>query len=54
MLRVTAPHFVAGISYKNDRLVAPCAPILRWAIGKNLDWFLDYCKKKRWSAELLP
>ena len=50
--RVTAPHFVAGIETREDKIVA-AAPILAWAIGKRLRWFQGYCLKKRWTIERL-
>lgn len=53
-LRVSAPHFTAGIKFADDRCV-DAAPILVWVLRKRLgrEWFLHYCRQKRWTVEFL-
>ena len=59
ILRVTAPHFVAGAVFREN----PCgqlvcftsAPILHWMVGQNyaaLQARID--RNPRWKAEWLP
>lgn len=48
-LRVTAPHFVAGIRFE-DGVAREAAPVLRWALGKTETWFRDYAARKGWSC----
>jgi hypothetical protein len=45
--QVTAPHFCAGLD-ESAGLVSDAAPILRWTIGKNIDWLAGYCRRKGW------
>lgn len=46
MLRITAPHFVAGIVRGGD-----CAPILRYMRGWTLREIRAYCARKGWTVE---
>lgn len=48
MLRIVAPHFVAGIVRGGD-----AAPIIRYMKGKTLHWILSYCARKGWSVEVM-
>lgn len=50
LVYVDAPHFCAALFHVNGKII-DAAPILRWAIGKQLDWFLAYCKRKGWKYE---
>lgn len=51
LLRVDTPHhFVAGVIV-TDKIITDTAPILRWAIGRHVDWFTRYCKTKKWKVE---
>lgn len=52
LLRVIAPHFVAGLIVTKDK-VTEAAPILSWAIGKNAIWCFQYFKKKGWSTSVI-
>ena len=45
LLRIVAPHFVAGIEI-NGR----CAPILRYMTGWTEKKIREYCKKKSWQV----
>lgn len=49
MLRIVAPHFVAGIVRGGQ-----CAPIIRYMKGWTLRQIKDYCAKKGWVIEELP
>lgn len=49
MLRITAPHFVAGIERGGA-----CAPILRYMKGWTLRQIRDYCASKHWTIEVMP
>lgn len=47
-LRITAPHFVAGIVQGGA-----VAPIIRYMKGWSKNQIVAYCAKKRWSVEEL-
>lgn len=55
LVRITAPHFVAGLIYdpETDR-VTMAAPILRYMMGWSRDMVADYCKSKDWTATTRP
>ena len=48
MLRISAPHFVAGIVRGG-----PCAPILRYMRGWTLKQIKEYCARKGWGVEIM-
>lgn len=48
MLRIVAPHFVAGIVRGGD-----CAPIIRYMKGWRLLQIQQYCANKKWVCEML-
>lgn len=52
-LRITAPHFCAGLALDVNLRVCEAAPILRWAMGKHVDELARYCLRKRWTVETL-
>lgn len=52
LVRVVAPHFVAGLIVDGDRCVE-AAPILRWAVGKRRAELRAYFKRRRWSARII-
>lgn len=52
--RISAPHFVAGLTETYDGVISGAAPILRWAINKRMAWFRRYCRQKNWTLELIP
>ena len=53
LIRVVAPHFVAGVVLVNGRIVE-AAPILKWSIGRCFRGFRDYCVgRKNWKVEML-
>ena len=53
LIRITAPHFVAGLVIR-DAYATEAAPILRWAIGKHEDWLREWFKRKGWRASVVP
>lgn len=48
MLRIVAPHFVAGIVRGGA-----CAPIIAYMKGWTLREIRDYCARKGWLVELV-
>ena len=52
MLRISAPHFVAGVIIENG-VVTEAAPILYWTRGKTDTFVKNYCEKKNWKYEVL-
>lgn len=54
LLRVEAPHFVAGAIWKGPPWrCTEAAPILRWMVGKNADEVRDYLTRKGWRWQWL-
>jgi hypothetical protein len=54
LLRVVAPHFVAGAIWRQDGGQWACvhaAPILKWMVGKNSREVRAYLERKRWEYE---
>ena len=49
-IRVVSDYFVVGIDEKNN-IIVEAPPIIRWAKGKNIIWFLHYCKHKQWKVQ---
>lgn len=54
LVRVVAPHFVAGIVIGRDRpmgrvQVLEAAPILRWSMGKSWIDLASYFARKGWT-----
>lgn len=52
LVRVVAPHFVAGIVLDMD-VVVRAAPILGWTVGKTRDFLRAYFQKKSWAVEVV-
>jgi hypothetical protein len=50
LLRIVAPHFVAGAILHEDR-VWRNAPILSYMRGWTMTAVTAYCVKKRWNCE---
>jgi hypothetical protein len=53
LVRVEAPHFVAGIEVNERGMCMNAAPILKWCIGKKTDFLRDYFKGKGWKATIV-
>jgi hypothetical protein len=51
LVRVTAPHFVAGLVIVNG-VCTEAAPILQWCVGKSRTWLKTAFRKKRWIARI--
>lgn len=49
LLRIVAPHFVAGIVRGGD-----VAPIIAYMKGWTLRQIRAYCAKRGWSVEIYP
>lgn len=52
LIRVTAPHYCAGLVIKDDVCIHS-APILKWCRGKNLQELILYFTKKEYEIEML-
>lgn len=50
IVQVDAPHFCAGLVFKNG-VVISTAPILSWAMGKDIEYLAKYFKKKGWKTD---
>lgn len=59
LVRVVAPHFVAGLVFARDHeepyvhVCTEAAPILRWCIGRNAPELRTYFVGKGWKASRL-
>jgi hypothetical protein len=53
LVRVVAPHFVAGILFDAQGVCREAAPVLHWAIGKTARELRRYFDRKGWLAERL-
>lgn len=51
LVRVAAPHFVAGIVLDDAGVVIEAAPILAWERGKHYGELRAYFARKHWVAE---
>lgn len=52
LVRVVAPHFVAGFIVTNDR-VTEAAPIIRYLVGWESKRVRDYIARKGWRASVV-
>ena len=50
MIRIVAPHFVAGVVLKDERVIY-AAPILKWMAGWTVDRVEGYCRSKGWEFQ---
>ena len=50
MIRIVAPHFVAGLEH-NTRVAKRCAPIIKYMLGWRLQQIREYCRTKHWQCE---
>lgn len=51
LVRIEAPHFVAGIEYRS-RTFNVCPPILRYMKDWNLYEITTYCQSKNWRYKI--
>ena len=49
---VNAPHFCAGMTVRARVSATPCAPILRWTLGKTWRFLEAYFQKRGWQYEI--
>lgn len=52
LVRVVAPHFVAGLDITDGRCTH-AAPILKWAIGRDAQTLRTYFASKGWKATIV-
>ena len=50
LVRIEAPHFVAGLICDKNHNCIETAPILYWGKGKNMKWIYEYCNKRKWKV----
>ena len=50
LVRISAPHFVAGIVARDGRVVL-AAPIVYYMVGWDGRRVADYCAAKNWTWE---
>lgn len=53
LVRVVAPHFVAGLIMRDERVIY-AAPILAWARGMRRQQLAATFARKRFTATILP
>lgn len=53
MIRVVAPHFVAGAHVTPDHRIGETAPILGYMSGWTVERVREYCRRKSWLAEAM-
>lgn len=53
LVRVVAPHFVAGLVLDDAGIVRQAAPILKWTIGKPRAYLRADFAKRGWRAEVV-
>jgi len=52
LIRIVAPHFVAGLVLDSAGRVVEAAPILKWTMGKRFaDDLIPYFKRRGWSFQ---
>lgn len=54
LLRIVAPHFVAGLDVDDTGRVTKAAPIIGWMVGKTLAYVSSYCGRKGWRIAECP
>lgn len=52
MIRIVAPHFVAGVVVVGG-VVTACAPIVKYMRGWAADRVHSYAKSKGWKTETI-
>jgi hypothetical protein len=53
LVRVVAPHFVAGLVMQGDRCTH-AAPILAWAVGRSRKALQAAFARQGWTASVIP
>lgn len=49
LVRIVAPHFVAGIDIEDQRL----APIVSYMRGWSIERIVDHCRSKGWTGQIM-
>lgn len=52
LVRVVAPHFVAGIVVEAD-ICVQAAPILKWTLWRNAEYLRKAFKQNGWRAHIV-
>jgi hypothetical protein len=54
LIRIVAPHFVAGVVFAHDEIVR-AAPIVQYMARNRWNFWrvLSYCEEKRWELEVV-
>ena len=52
LIRVVAPHFVAGLVL-DDEVCREAPPILKWTICKDREFLRGYFARKGWKATVI-
>ena len=52
LARIVAPHFIAGIILKEDRVVQ-AAPIVSYMINWSRNRVINYCRSKSWTVSVV-
>jgi hypothetical protein len=50
LLRITAPHFVAGVVV-DGRMIVRAAPILQWSVGRSVGFLTVWARGKGYIVE---
>jgi hypothetical protein len=53
IIRVVAPHFVAGGMIVNEKINSPIAPIIKYMKGWTVQKAKIYCAGKGWRVEII-
>jgi hypothetical protein len=53
LIRVVAPHFVAGAIFGEDGRVQRAAPILKWSVGMTEDELRAEIKRRGYTATIV-
>lgn len=53
LVRVVAPHFVAGLVLDDAGVCVYAAPILGWCVGKDREWLRLEFQRRRYVASVL-
>ena len=48
LIRIEAPHFVAGYDMATGRI----APIIKYMRGWSIEKIIAYCQSKKWSVSI--
>jgi hypothetical protein len=53
LIRIEAPHFVAGIECNDENVVCRAAPIVAYMKWWNLNRVVMYCTQKGWMFAMV-